>query len=99
MAKVPTPKSEVVQTTVNPRDQLIKICREQGFVWYAAYDEDLNSECLLEKLISLNKNDVMPLRIHSAILNGYQLCFDKAVCDTPFMRDFEEMSPNSLKSK
>jgi hypothetical protein len=73
----------------SPRDYL-------DYVWYAAYDEDILSETFFARLAEL-KDGSYPLRVKSAVVPGYQLCFDQALSDYPYVRVFQEMSPMSAK--
>jgi len=74
-------------------------------VWYAAYDEDLNSNQMLSKLMKINNNkdkddiDALPMEIQSVVINNYQLCFDQAISDFPLVKDYQPPSPNTSKFK
>jgi len=71
---------------------------ETDLIWYAAYDQDVDTETFLESFEKLFP-DSPPIKSQSCIIRGYQLCFDQALADTPFAKVFIPDSPNTSRCK
>ena len=68
--QTPMTEKNVRQSDMNPKKLIMSnFYKQNNYVWYAAYDEDMNSNQMLAKLMKINKNkdkddiDALPMEI------------------------------------
>lgn len=69
------------------------------FVWYAAYDQDMKIDIFVKKMKQWISPDFEPFGIVPVQIKGWQVCFDTAISEAPFVCDYRPDSPNTQKMK
>jgi len=67
-------------------------------IWYAAYDADMKKSIFEKRMQKIIPNYI-PTKIMAVQIKGWQVCFDTAISDAPFVRHYRVDSPNTMKIK
>lgn len=69
------------------------------FVWYAAYDHDMKTSNFVESMQKIIGPEFQPFEVAPVQIKGWQVCFDTAISDAPFVCKYRPDSPNTQKMK
>jgi hypothetical protein len=77
--------NDEVVTSLQPRKIQNNLQMFDNHVWYASYDQDMNIEKFKARMQELIGPEFEPHGIVPVQIKGWQVCFDTAISDAPFV--------------